>query len=164
MSEEHEHIVKSFSEDLIQLKNMILKMAGLVENQLQLSLDSILKHDSKECVKIIKSDNEIDKLHINIQNYVERIITLRQPISLDLRNVLAAMQIARELERVGDLAVNIAKRAMVITQHAKIDKLYDLEEYTKETTQSIEKFTTESDWINGFLNVLAYKNIKQVRC
>ena len=58
MSDEHEHIVKSFSEDLIQLKNMILKMAGLVENQLQLSLDSILKHDSKDCVKIIKSDNE----------------------------------------------------------------------------------------------------------
>ncbi len=129
MSDEHEHIVKSFSEDLIQLKNMILKMAGLVENQLQLSLDSILKHDSKDCVKIIKSDNEIDELHINIQNYVERIITLRQPISLDLRNVLAAMQIARELERVGDLAVNIAKRAIIITQHAKIDNLYDLEEY-----------------------------------
>ena len=59
-------------------------MAGLVENQLQLSLDSILKHDSR--LKIIKSDNEIDELHINIQNYVERIITLRQPISLDLRN------------------------------------------------------------------------------
>ncbi len=61
---EHEHIVKSFSEDLIQLKNMILKMSGLVENQLQLSLDSILKHDSKDCVKIIKSDNKLRQVFL----------------------------------------------------------------------------------------------------
>ena len=129
MSDEREHIVRSFSEDLNQLKNLILKMAGLVENQLQLSLNSIIEHSSKDCNKIIKGDNAIDKLHIEVQNSVERIITLRQPISLDLRNVLAAMQIAKELERVGDLAVNSARRALIITQHAKIENLYDLDEY-----------------------------------
>ena len=129
MSDEREHIVRSFSEDLNQLKNMILKMAGLVETQLQLSLNSIIEHSSKDCNKIIKEDNAIDRLHIEVQNSVERIITLRQPISLDLRNVLAAMQIAKELERVGDLAVNSARRALIITQHAKIENLYDLDEY-----------------------------------
>ena len=137
MSDEREHIVRSFSEDLNQLKNLILKMAGLVENQLQLSLNSIIEHSSKDCNKIIEGDNEIDELHIEVQNSVERIITLRQPISLDLRNVLAAMQIAKELERVGDLAVNSARRALIITQHAKIENLYDLDKYFTTTKNTL---------------------------
>tara|TARA_A100000164_G_scaffold57871_2_gene46517 strand:- start:9351 stop:10040 length:690 start_codon:yes stop_codon:yes gene_type:complete len=124
----NEHIVKAFSDDLLNIKNSILEMGGEVEKQLHNSIESLVNNDSSSCEEIIAKDNSIDELQIRIQADVEKMIALKHPIANDLRNVLSAMQIARDLERVGDLAKNIAKRVIISSKYAKIESL-NMEEY-----------------------------------
>ena len=124
----NEHIVKAFSDDLLNIKNSILEMGGEVEKQLHNAIESLVNNDSSSCEEIIAKDNGIDELQIRIQTDVEKMIALKHPIANDLRNVLSAMQIARDLERVGDLAKNIAKRVIISSKYAKIESL-NMEEY-----------------------------------
>ena len=112
-----EHIVSSYEGQLKTLHSTVLKMGALCESQLSNSIIALVKKDEELVDKVIGKDERIDELEKKIDDQVVNLITLRQPMAIDLRETVSAMRIAAELERIGDLAKNIAKRV----KHVKVD-------------------------------------------
>jgi phosphate transport system protein len=110
------HIVSAFDEDLVQVQARISEMGGLTEEVLSKALTSVQSRDAALAREVIDRDKAIDKMETDIEESVVRIIALRQPVAQDLRVLIAAMKIASTLERIGDLAKNIAKRAIPLSQ------------------------------------------------
>jgi phosphate transport system protein len=109
-----DHIVKSYDEDLASLKTMLAKMGGLAEDQLAKALDALTKRDSRLADQIIQNDEKIDALELTIEEKAILTIAKRQPVAHDLRQIMVAIRIASDLERIGDLAKNVAKRTHAI--------------------------------------------------
>mgnify|MGYP000881963295 FL=1 len=109
-----EHIVSSYEGQLKTLHSTVLKMGALCESQFSNSIIALLKKDEELIDKIIGKDERIDELEKKVDDQVVNLITLRQPMAIDLRETVSAMRIAAELERIGDLAKNIAKRVKYI--------------------------------------------------
>lgn len=109
-----EHIVKSYHEELETLSTNIAQMGGLTEAQLAGSLEAFTRRDTELAKRTIEDDKRVDALEADIEARAIRLVALRQPMATDLREVMSAMKIASDLERIGDLAKNIAKRAIVI--------------------------------------------------
>lgn len=121
-----EHIVTAFSDDLAETANLIAKMGGLTEQQLSDSTDAMVRRDTALANKVIAGDAEIDDLEQQIESHVIRILALRQPMAQDLREVIAALRIASDLERVGDLAKNMSKRTLVLNDAQPIPVIQGL--------------------------------------
>lgn len=111
-----DHIVKSFDGELSRLNNIILQMGGMAESQLISAIRAIVKRDSALAGKVVVADQRIDRLEREVQEFTVRLLALRQPMADDLRAIVAALKISNDLERIGDLAKNIAKRALTINQ------------------------------------------------
>jgi phosphate transport system protein len=109
-----EHIVSSYEGQLKTLHSTVLKMGALCESQFSNSIIALIKKDEELIDKIIGKDERIDELEKKIDDQVVNLITLRQPMAIDLRETVSAMRIAAELERIGDLAKNIVKRVKYI--------------------------------------------------
>ncbi|MFN4353484.1 phosphate signaling complex protein PhoU [Parvibaculum sp.] len=109
-----EHTLKAFEEELQALSVSIAQMGGLTEAQLGTALDAILRRDTQLAERAIASDAAIDELERTIETSTVRLIALHQPMAVDLREAIAAIKISIDLERIGDLAKNIAKRALVL--------------------------------------------------
>jgi phosphate transport system protein len=109
-----EHIVSSYEGQLKTLHTTVLKMGALCESQFSNSIIALLKKDEELIDKVIGKDERIDELEKKIDDQVVNLITLRQPMAIDLRETVSAMRIAAELERIGDLAKNIVKRVKYI--------------------------------------------------
>ena len=109
------HIVSAFDEDLIQVQAKISEMGGLCEELLAKSLESVQNRDPAMARSVIERDRLLDAMEAAIEESVVRVIALRQPVAADLRVLIAAMKIATTLERIGDLAKNIAKRAIPLS-------------------------------------------------
>ena len=103
------HIVKSFDQDLDEIKNVINEMAGNVETQLTYALQSIDERDSELARRIVDRDVKIDSLYERILDLSIRLFALRQPMANDLRFVISTNKIAADIERIGDQTKNIAK-------------------------------------------------------
>jgi phosphate transport system protein len=115
-----EHIVKAFTEQLESLANSVAQMGGLAEAQLANAIEAIAKRDGKLAEAAIGSDERVDRIQQTIEEHALRLLALRQPMAVDLRATLAAIKIANELERIGDLAKNIGKRALVLNREPPI--------------------------------------------
>jgi phosphate transport system protein len=109
------HIVSAFDEDLVQIQAKISEMGGLAEEILSNALKAIQTRDVNLARQVIERDKAIDDMERKVEECVVRMIALRQPVAQDLRVIIAAMKIANTLERVGDLAKNIAKRAIPLS-------------------------------------------------
>ncbi|MDP2123485.1 MAG: phosphate signaling complex protein PhoU [Parvibaculum sp.] len=109
-----QHIVKSFQDELDALATSIAQMGGLTEAQLSAAIEAIVKRDAQLAERTIREDQRIDTLEAEIESHAVRMIALRQPMAADLREAIAAIKISIDLERIGDLAKNIAKRALVL--------------------------------------------------
>ena len=109
-----EHILRSFDEDLGQLTAEVARMGGLAEAQIADALDCVLRRDVRLAEKVTAGDKQLDALDAEIERKSIRVIALRQPMADDLRHAVAAMKISSNLERIGDLAKNIAKRSLVL--------------------------------------------------
>lgn len=110
----NEHIVKSYADELETMSADILRMGGLVEAMIMNACNAVASGDVEQGQKTVKRDLEVDALEADIEQRIGRIIALRQPMAQDLREVLAALKIANDLERVGDLSKSIAKRTKVL--------------------------------------------------
>jgi len=115
-----DHIVKAFTEQLEALATSVAQMGGLAEAQLADAIDAIAKRDSALAETTIAGDPRIDQLQQQVEDQSLKLLALRQPMAVDLRETLAAIKIASELERIGDLAKNIAKRALVLNREPPI--------------------------------------------
>jgi phosphate transport system protein len=108
------HTVKSFQEELDVLATSIAQMGGLTEAQLTSAIESVSRRDMDLAERTVRADRRIDLIEQEIETRAVRVIALRQPMASDLREAIAAIKISTDLERIGDLAKNIAKRALVI--------------------------------------------------
>lgn len=112
----NEHIVKSYDEQLSILKNTIAKMGSLAERQIKDATEAALKQDQGFADTIVGKDDRIDDLEKSIEQQVVNLLTMRQPLAIDLRETVSAMKISSDLERIGDLSKNIAKRSRHLDQ------------------------------------------------
>jgi len=110
----NEHIVKSYEEELNHLTAEVARMGGLAEAQVSDAITAVVRRDVALAEAVVARDDRLDDIETDIEKKCIRMIALRQPMANDLRRTVSAMKIANNLERCGDLAKNIAKRALVI--------------------------------------------------
>ncbi|MEL6997454.1 MAG: phosphate signaling complex protein PhoU [Pseudomonadota bacterium] len=110
------HIVTAFDADLRAISARISEMGGLAEEQLGSSIEALRERDSELAEEIIRVDKRLDNMEMRLEQSAIEVMALRQPMADDLREVVAALKIASTLERIGDLAKNIAKRTLVLNQ------------------------------------------------
>ncbi|HEY3948972.1 phosphate signaling complex protein PhoU [Phenylobacterium sp.] len=112
----NEHIVKSYEDELNGLSAECVRMGGLAEAQVADAVNSVVKRNQDLASSVVSRDDKLDEAEREIERRTIRLIALRQPVADDLRRALAAMKVANNLERCGDLAKNIAKRTLVIIE------------------------------------------------
>ena len=106
----NEHTVKSYEEELQNLKDSLIKMGSLTESQMSDSMDAIIKVDKDSIDKIIKSDDEINKFRSVIDIQIMNLLVKRAPMAIDLRETISSLKISQDLERIGDLSKSNAKK------------------------------------------------------
>jgi phosphate transport system protein len=112
----NEHIVKSYEDELNTLGAACVRLGGLAESQLGDAVDAVVRRDPALATKVLQQDDRLDEIEADVEQKAIRLIALRQPMANDLRKTMAAMKIASNLERCGDLAKNIAKRTLVLSE------------------------------------------------
>ncbi|PPQ38148.1 phosphate signaling complex protein PhoU [Rhodopila globiformis] len=117
MPESTEHLVKSFDADLKKLRDLLTEMGGIVESQVALAAQAIAERDAAAATRAVEADPQVDALEREIEQFVIRMLALRQPMASDLRLIVAALKITGDLERIGDYAANVAKRSIVLAQY-----------------------------------------------
>ena len=119
----NEHTLKFFGDELNQLKAEVARMGGLAEAQVVDCIEAVADRDMPLAQSIVARDVRLDALQSEIEKKAIRMIALRQPVAQDLRRTVGAMKMSWNLERTGDLAKNIAKRALVISEAEPITPL-----------------------------------------
>ncbi len=112
----NEHIVKSYGDELNSLAAECVRMGGLTEAQVADAVNGVVKRNQELAASVVIRDDKLDEAERDIERKTIRLIALRQPVADDLRRAVAAMKVANNLERCGDLAKNIAKRTLVIIE------------------------------------------------
>jgi phosphate transport system protein len=113
-------------QELDQLKSELLRMAGLVERAIGHAVEALVRRDTPLAEKTIREDAQINEMENDIDDRCIRLLALHQPIAADLRFITSAMRINAELERIGDLAVNIAERVIFLNQEPQLKPYIDL--------------------------------------
>ncbi len=121
-----ERIVRHFQEELEDLKRRILEMGGLAEEQVRAAVKGLVERDAALIDRCLAGDEPINAMHIEIDNRSFTLLALFQPMAADLRTIVAAVKINTDLERVGDLAVNIAEAAERYIRLPPVKPLIDI--------------------------------------
>jgi phosphate transport system protein len=132
MASLNEHIVSSYEDELTNLNKAISEMGGMVEQAITESAIALLKLDHKQAQDVRLFDKKIDEMQQSINDAAVSIIARRQPMAADLRMVVTAIQVANDLERTGDMAKQLAKRAMQIESLGLAPKFYNGVKHMKE--------------------------------
>ncbi|MBA7711126.1 hypothetical protein ES703_120081 [subsurface metagenome] len=104
-----------FERELERLKKRILSLGAMVEERVRMAIKAMEMRDRKLAEKVIEADHEIDQIEVDIEEECLKILALYQPVAIDLRFIIAVIKINNDLERIGDLAVNIAERAAFLS-------------------------------------------------
>jgi len=118
-----DHTMKAFDTDLQDLARMVAEMGGLAEKQVADAVDALAKRDTTLAQRVSAADASIDTLQREIEEKAVLTIARRQPMAVDLREVVGALRLANDLERIGDLAKNIAKRVLAISGRFQPQKI-----------------------------------------
>jgi phosphate transport system protein len=121
-----EQRVRHFQDELEQLKARLLEMGGLAEEAVRLAVKGLVDRDRDLIARVLSGDGPLNALHIEVDNRCFTLLALYQPMAVDLRAIVAAVKINTDLERVGDLAINIAEAARRYAQHPPVKKLIDI--------------------------------------
>ena len=121
-----ERVARHFQDELEQLKTRLLEMGGIAEEQVRTAVKGLVDRDQALIDQVLTGDDPLNLLHIEIDNRCFTLLALYQPMAADLRTIVAAVKINTDLERVGDLAVNIAEAARRYVAHAPVKKLIDI--------------------------------------
>jgi phosphate transport system protein len=130
---------REFDAELDELKKKILSMGSLVQDMVVNSLSALTTRDSERAAAVKKADTEVDHFEMEIDDLAVRIIALRQPAASDLRHITAALKISTDLERMGDLAVNIAERVEELNQEPQLKPYIDLPRMVEEVQSMIQR-------------------------
>jgi len=121
-----ERTARHFQDELELLTSRLLEMGGFAEERVRRSVHALAERDVDEIHAVLTGDEPLNQLHIEIDTRCFRLMALHQPMAADLRAILAAVKINTDLERVGDLAVNIAEAAQRYRMHPPVKKLIDI--------------------------------------
>ncbi|HSC27880.1 MAG TPA: phosphate signaling complex protein PhoU [Vicinamibacterales bacterium] len=121
-----ERIVPHFQEELDQLKTRLLEMGGLAEDRVRSAVQGLVERDPTLIDRVLTGDAAINHLHIEIDGRCFKLLALFQPMAVDLRAIVAAVKINTDLERVGDLAVNISEAVRRYMRHPPVKQLIDI--------------------------------------
>ena len=121
-----DHIVKSFDEELSRLSDLLSRMGGLAEEQLENSIEALQKRDSSLAENAIENDRRIDDLHAEVDELAIRLLALRQPMATDLRYIMTGLKVAPIVERIGDYSKNVAKRTIALNQMPPVKPLFTI--------------------------------------
>jgi phosphate transport system protein len=121
------HTDRTYEKELKELRDRLLAMGGKVESQFSESMRAVVERDAGLAQKVVQGDAEVNRLEVEIDDSCRRLLALRQPAASDLRFIATALKIVVDLERMGDLAVNIAERAADLAQAPPLRPFHDLE-------------------------------------
>jgi phosphate transport system protein len=121
-----ETTTRHFQTDLEQLKARLLEMGGLAEDRVRTAVDGLVRRDPDVVARVVDGDRPINQLHIEIDNRCFTLLALHQPMAVDLRAIVSAVKINTDLERVGDLAINIAEAVVRYMRHPPVKELIDI--------------------------------------
>jgi phosphate transport system protein len=121
-----QHIIKSYDQELDRLSKMIVEMGGLAESQLADAIEAVTKRDSDLAARVIQDDEKVDQLERDLDNLAIRLLALRHPMARDLREIVAALKIAADIERICDYAANVAKRSIALAQSPPVQLVHAL--------------------------------------
>jgi phosphate transport system protein len=121
-----ERVVRHFQDELEQLKTRLLEMGGIAEEQVRTAVKGLVERDHGLIDQVLVGDDPLNSFHIEIDSRCFTLLALYQPMAADLRTIVAAVKINTDLERVGDLAVNIAEAARRYASHPPVKKLIDI--------------------------------------
>jgi phosphate transport system protein len=119
-----EHIIKGYDQELHRLENIIAEMGGLAESQVSSAIEAVAVRDSDLAAEVIEADSKVDELEREVEALVVRLLALRQPMARDLRQIVAALKVSTDLERIGDYAANVAKRSIALNQTPPVKPVY----------------------------------------
>jgi phosphate transport system protein len=123
--------LRRFEEELEVLKNKLLEMSGLVESAVYRSVQVLTEHDSQQAQEVLKNERHINQMEIEIDDMATSLLALQQPMAVDLRFLTSAIKINNDLERMGDLAVNIVERALGLMEQPSVTPLIDIPHMAK---------------------------------
>jgi phosphate transport system protein len=161
------HIYKAFDMELKELKEKLLHEAGLVERAIQDAIKSLLERTSDVARKVIEDDDSINTLEVEIDEFCLKLLALRQPAARDLRFITTAIKINYDLERIGDMAVNICERVLELNQESQLKPYIDLptmanivqtmvkeslDAFVKEDVQLALKVTQDDEKVDNYLD------------
>jgi phosphate transport system protein len=147
------HISEKFNNELEDIRNKVLVMGGLVEQQIELAIESFIMSDVELAELVIKQDNQVDKLETAIDQECTQSLALRQPTAFDLRMLLTVIKVINELEIIGDLAERIAKMAIQVSDiDGKKGQYHELQHMTD----------LVKDMLHGALDAFARMNIDEI--
>ena len=121
-----EHTDKRYEEELKKLREEILYMGGLIEDQIQKAVKSLVDRDSELAQIIIERDHEVNRLDVEIDDLCIKLLALHQPAGRDLRFITTGLKITTDLERIGDMAVNICERALELNEEPQLKPYIDI--------------------------------------
>ena len=116
-----EHTVKAFSEELDALSALLSRMGGMSETMFADAVGAVVRRDTALAQDVMARDVRVDEMERDVKKQIVRILALRQPMARDLREVLAAYRLSLEIERIGDLAKNISKRALILNESEPVN-------------------------------------------
>jgi phosphate transport system protein len=161
------HIYKAFDMELKELKEKLLHEAGLVERAIQDAIKALLERTSDVARKVIEDDDSINTLEVEIDEFCLKLLALRQPAARDLRFITTAIKINYDLERIGDMAVNICERVLELNQESQLKPYIDLptmativqtmvkeslDAFVKEDVQLALKVTQDDEKVDSYLD------------
>ncbi len=121
-----ERVTRHFQDELEQLNARLLEMGGLAEEHVRLAVQGLVQRDRPVLERVLTGDEAVNRLHLEVDSRCFKLLALYQPMAADLRTIVSAVKINADLERVGDLAVNIAEAARRYASHPKVKKLIDI--------------------------------------
>lgn len=137
--EERTHTSTHYERELKDLKDRILYLGALVEKTIHDATKSLLERDSERAMAVVEGDDKIDRLDEEIEERCTRILALRQPAARDLRFITTAIKINGHLERIGDMAANIARKVIMLNEEPQLKPYIDLPRMAEITREMIRR-------------------------
>jgi phosphate transport system protein len=131
--------LKHFAEELEDLKGRLLEMGGLVESAIYRSVAAVVEKDADQAQQVLKNEARINQMEIEIDELATRLLATQQPMAVDMRFLTAAIKINSDLERMGDLAVNIVERALSLMHEPVLRPAIDIPQMAKLTESMVRK-------------------------
>jgi phosphate transport system protein len=131
--------VRHFQGELDKLQRRLLEMGGLVESAIHLSVQSVDARDQEQAQQVLRNEARVNRMEIEIDELATRLLALHQPMAEDLRFLTAAIKINNDLERMGDLAVNIVERALSLASQPPVKPLIDIPQLARLAESMVRK-------------------------